>query len=391
MATPRLERRHQPSGLNSRFNGDRLAFAEYAARNRYMLVKAHTGSDHLDKKVDGNAPFELHPPPGFPGGHSKTYRRGVLLTHGLSDSPYTMRHLAAFFRQRGFRVMTILLPGHGTQPGDLLDVTWHEWAKTVAYGAYQLAEEVDEIYLAGYSTGATLSVYQSLRDSRVRGLFLFSPALRITRMAALANLHKLYSWLIPTGKWVDVKPDLDIYKYESFTRNAAAQAYALTRTLDALLRKQELDIPVFIAASADDITVKTSVILEFIARSRHPCSKLVLYTTEPDKIPSAIPANKLELVNSVVPGQKVLSSAHTAIVMSPEDEHYGAAGKYSNCVHYYPDEMEKYAACLSYPERDFQGEVTAKNLGVGIMRRLMYNPHFAALEFSMRKFIEQLP
>lgn len=391
MPIPRLERRHQPSGLNSRFSGDRLAFAEYVARNRYMLGKAHTGADHLDKKIDGNAPFELHPPPGFPGGQSKTYRRGVLLTHGLSDSPYTMRYLAAFFRQRGFRVMAILLPGHGTQPGDLLDVTWQEWAKTVAYGAYQLAEEVDEVYLAGYSTGATLSVYQSLRDNRVRGLFLFSPALKIARRAAFAKLHRLYSWLIPAAKWVDIKPDLDIYKYESFTRNAAAQAYALTRTIDVLLRQQELEIPVFIAASADDMTVKISAILEFTARSRHPCSKLVLYTTEPDKIPSAIPAARLELVNSVVPDQKVLSSAHTAIVISPGDEHYGAAGKYSNCVHYYPDDMGKYAACLKHPEQDFQGEVTAKNLGAGIMRRLMYNPHFAALELSMQKFIEQLP
>jgi len=391
MATPRLERRHQPSGLNSRFNGDRLAFAEYVARNRYMLVKANTGADHLDKKVDGNAPFELHPPPGFPGGQSKTYRRGVLLTHGLSDSPYMMRHLAAFFRQRGFRVMTILLPGHGTQPGDLLDVIWQEWAKTVAYGAYKLAEEVDEVYLAGYSTGATLSVYQSLRDNRVRGLFLFSPALRITRKAALAKLHKLYSWLIPAAKWVDIKPDLDIYKYESFAKNAAAQAYALTRTLDALLRQQELDIPVFIAASADDMTVKTSVILEFIARSRHPCSKLVLYTTEPDKMPSAILAEKLELVNSAVPEQRILSSAHSAIVMPPEDSHYGREGDYSNCVHYYPDEMEKYAACLAHPDQDFQGEITTKNLKAGILRRLTYNPNYAALEVSMQRFIDDLP
>ncbi len=75
-----------------------------------------------------------------------------------------MRHLAEFFLENGFRVMAVLLPGHGTQPGDLLEVTWQEWAKTVAYGAYKLAEEVDEVYLAGYSTGATLSVYQSLRD-----------------------------------------------------------------------------------------------------------------------------------------------------------------------------------------------------------------------------------
>ena len=391
MATPRLEARHRPSGLNFSFTEGRMKFEEYVARNRSLLYRAHAGAADLEKIVDGNAPFELHPSPGFPAGQKKPYRRGVLLTHGLSDSPYMMRHLAEFFRQNGFRVIAVLLPGHGTQPGDLLEVTWQEWAKTVAYGAYKLADEGDELYLAGYSTGATLSVYHSLRDYRVRGLFLFSPALRITRKAVLANLHKLYSWLIPSAKWVDIKPDLDIYKYESFTKNAAAQMYSLTRALDAQLRQYEIDIPVFIAASTDDMTVKTSVIEEFIARARHPSNKLVLYTTEPERFSHDLPSEKLELVNSAVPGQKILGSAHTAIVMPPEDRHYGAAGEYSNCVHYYPDEMEKYAACLRHPEQDYQGEITEKNLKAGILRRLTYNPNFAALKVSMRQFIDRMP
>ena len=404
VATPPLEARHQPSGSNLLFNGNplvngsRLAFADYVTRNRDMLSRAHAGAADLQKIVDGNAPFELTPPPGFSAGQQKPYRRGILLTHGLSDSPYSMRHLAAFFQENGFRVMAVLLPGHGTQPGDLLEATWQEWAKTVAYGAYKLAGEVDEVYLAGYSTGATLSVYQSLRDNRVRGLFLFSPALKITRWAALANLHKLYSWLIPSARWIDIKPDLDIYKYESFTKNAAAQLYALTQELDVHLQQpqlqgqgQGLDIPVFIAASADDMTVKTSIIIEFIARARHPSSKLVLYTTEAEKFPPGFLEGRLELVNSVVPEQKILSSAHTAIVMPPEDRHYGVAGEYSNCVHYYPDEMEKYAACIKNPSADFQGEITEKNLKAGILRRLMYNPNFAALEVSMQRFIDDLP
>ena len=391
MAKPPLEKRHQPSGLNSSFNGDRLVFADYVARNRNLLRRAHAGAADLEKIVDGNAPFELQPPPGFSPGQQKPYRRGVLLTHGLSDSPYSMLHLAAFFQQNGFRVMTVLLPGHGTQPGDLLDVTWQEWAKTVAYGAYQLAEEVDEVYLAGYSTGATLSVYHSLRDNRVRGLFLFSPALKITRRAAFANLHKLYSWLIPSARWVDIKPDLDIYKYESFTRNAAAQTYALTRELGRKLQGHQLDIPVFIAASADDMTVKTSVIFEFTKHACPPSSRLVIYTTEPEKFPRDFPADKLELVNSVFPAQKILSSAHTAIVLPPEDRHYGINGEYSNYMHYYPDDMEKYAACLEHPEQDFQGEITEKNLETGILRRLMYNPNFAALKVSMQRFIDNLP
>jgi esterase/lipase len=391
VATPPLEARHQPSGLNSRFNGERLVFAEYVARNRDMLKRFHTGAADLDKIVDGNAPFELEPLTGYPAGQHKPYRRGILLTHGLSDSPYMMRYLAAFFQQNGFRVMAVLLPGHGTQPGDMLEVNWQEWAKTVAYGAYKLADEVDELYLAGYSTGATLSVYHSLRDYRVRGLFLFSPAIRVTSKAALANLHKLYSWLVPSAKWVDIKPDLDIYKYESFTKNAATQTYDLTRKLKDQMRKHELDIPVFIAASEDDRTVNTSVIFEFIERVRYPSSKLVLYTNRPEKYSPDFLADRLELVNSAVPGQRILSSAHTSIVIPPEDKHYGMTGEYSNCVHYFPDNMEKYAACLKHPEQDFQGEVTAKNLKAGIMRRLMYNPHFESLKISMQKFIDRLP
>ena len=391
-----LESRHKRSGLNTIFNGSALAFADYVTRTREMLGRAHylTSDINREEVIVGNAPFELKPPPGFIPGQQKTYRRGILLTHGLSDSPYSMRHLAAFFQQSGFRVMVILLPGHGTQPGDLLDVGWQEWAKAVAYGVDRLAEEVDQVYLGGYSLGGTLSIYHSLGDSRVRGLFLFSPALQISQWAAWANFHKLYSWLMPAQKWIVIKPDRDIYKYESLPKNAAAQIYALTHALRIQLQQpqlQGLNIPIFAAASADDITVKISATMKFMAGTRHPASKLVLYTTEPEKFPADFPVEKLELVNSVIPEQKILSSAHTATVISPEDKHYGVAGEYANCVHYYPGEMEKYTACMTNPATNFQGEVTEKNLQVGILQRLMYNPNFAALKVSMQQFIDKLP
>lgn len=391
MATPPLEARHQPSGLNALFQGEGLTFAEYVARTRSMLLRVHYGSADTGRIIEGNEPFELKPAAGFPAGQHKPYRRGILLTHGLTGSPYFMRYLAEFFRENGFLVMAVLLPGHGTQPGDLLEIDRREWIKTLAYGTEQLAEQVDEVYLAGYSIGGTLSVIHSLLDPRVRGLFLFSPALRITRQAALANLHKVYSWLVPSAKWVDILPDRDIYKYESFTKNAAAQTYALTRELNRKLQGRGLDIPVFAVASENDMTVDTGATLDFMARARHPSSKLVYYTTRPEISPHGIPAEKLELLNSVLPAQRILSLAHTAIVIPPEDRHYGVAGEYCNCVHYYPHDMEKFTACLTHPEQDQQGEVTAQNLAAGVMRRLMYNPHFAALKNSMQRFIEFLP
>lgn len=397
-ATLRLEARHYVSGLNSLFNGNQLSFAEYVSTTRDMIRKVRAASypDNLDqaslnKAVDGNSPFALEPLGADTTGQKKKYRRGILLTHGLSDSPYFMRHLAAFFQAIGFRVMAVLLPGHGTRPGDLLDVSWQEWSRAVAYGTDRLAAEVDELYLGGYSAGGALSIYQSLRDERVRGLFLFAPALAITHRAAYASLHRLVSWLLPRAKWVDIKPDNDIYKYESFAKNTATQMYELTQAVCDQLKLQQLTIPIFTVASVDDKTVSQSAIRDFMAQQSSAANKFILYSTDAAKLVQNASAEKIEWVNSLVPEQKILSSAHTAILIPAEDEHYGVNGDYANCAHYYPDNMDKYAACTQRPKDCWLGEITEKNLAAGILCRLMYNPNFSALKHSLNRFIDNLP
>jgi esterase/lipase len=386
----RLGARHQPSGVNTHFEGTGLPFADYVRRTQAMLRQVHAGKIDLEKIVAGNSPFELHPAGDFQKGRDKPYKRGVLLTHGLTDSPYFMQHLAAFFQDNGFRVMAVLLPGHGTQPGDLLDVRWQEWAKAVAYGAECLAAEVDELYLAGFSAGAALSILHSLHDQQVRGLLLFSPALEIPARAKHAHWHRWYSWLMPLAKWAHIRPDADIYKYESLTKNSVAQVHALCKTLGTQLQSHDLAIPVFAAASADDVTVHTSATLRFMARVRHSSSRLVLYSTATNKPPTGIQTERLELVNSVVPDQNIVSSAHTAIVLPPDDPHYGAAGEYVNCAHYYEDDIDKYNACKNRSEPVLQGEITRANLEAGILRRLMYNPNFSGLKTSMKRFLDSL-
>ena len=391
--SPLLGMRHRPSGLNSAFSGAQLTFPEYIEHCRDLIAQARSelSASALKKVIDGNAPFELFPAAGYSPGKDKIYRRGILLTHGLTDSPYFMRHLAAFFQGNGFRVMAVLLPGHGTRPGDLLDVRWQEWAKAVAYGVDKLALEVDEVYLGGYSAGGALSVYQSFCDQRVRGLFLFSPALKVSPKAALAHVHKTYSWLAPSAKWWAIKPDTDIYKYESFTKNAAAQMHALTQAVRAQMAKSQVRIPVFAVVSQDDATVNTAATVEFMAHAPHSANKLVYYFSKAEKIPAGFPKEKIECVNSVFPEHKIISSAHTAIVLPREDTYYGDQGEYFNGIHYYPGEMERYAVCNLQAEQLLQGEITAENLKAGTLRRLMHNPNFATLKIAMRQFIDSLP
>ena len=391
-ATQQLEARHHVSGLNSRFNGNQLEFSDYVLLNRKMIAQARSGltSANQEKIIEGNAPFEFNPTGNYSKGRTKPYQRGVLLIHGLTDSPYFMRPLGRFFQENGFRVMAVLLPGHGTQPGDLLDVRWQEWAKTVAYGADKLVTEVDELYLAGFSAGGVLSVYQALCDQRVRGLFLFSPAFSISPKAARAHLHKPFSWLFPTAKWVGIMPDRDLYKYESFPKNAASQMHALTREINEQELLHKLNLPIFTAVSADDTTAETSSTLNFMMRIPHASSKLVLYAADKGEHALGFPEEKLELVNSVAPEHRILSASHTSIMLPPDDKHYGMKGEYSNCTHYFPNEMEKYNECINHPDKVLQGEITPQNLAVGTMRRLMFNPNFDKLTRSIRKFIEKL-
>lgn len=372
-----LGMRHQSSGLNSHFVGEGLSFAVYVQRTQAMLRQIHEGKNEQDEIVAGNAPFELLPSGNFERGRDKPFKRGILLVHGLSDSPYHVRHLGEFFRSQGFRVMALLLPGHGSQPGDLLDIDWREWAKAVHYGADTLEAEVDELYLGGYSAGATLCALQSAHDRRVRGMFLFSPAFEIDSRAKWANLHRLYSRFLPKEAWLEVRQDKDRYKYESFCKNAAAQMYALIKALPQTGAK----IPVFLAASADDATVHSGATLHYLHRAEHVGCRLVWYATE------KVERHNIEWVNSALPERRILGSAHTAIVMPPDDPHYGANGDYLNFLHYYDSDNEKYKACMAQPQNAWLGEVSAQNLRRGNLRRLMYNPHWAEMEKSMRKFI----
>ncbi len=390
---PTLDARHRPSGLNSQFHGGQPDFSAYIADTRQMLYEARSRietPDTLKHSVEVNSPFELVAV-GQPAGREKPYRRGVLLIHGLTDSPYFMRPLAEFFQEQGFRVMAILLPGHGTQPGDLLDIRWRDWARTVRYGIERLDEEADEIFLAGLSVGGALAVFLGQRDPRVRGLMLFSPALRITERAAHAYLHKLYSWLYPPAKWVSIMPDRDPHKYESLPMNAAFQTYRLTQAVQAGLRREPLRLPVFAAASEDDVSVDSTATLKLMARLPHPANRLVWYTRTPSRQPAGIAQERVELVNSVIPEENILSFSHLSLMLPRDDPFYGAHGTYSNCLHYFPEEMDKYTACSGNSPPVLQGEVTEQNLRAGLMRRLTYNPHFAALKRSLQRFLESLP
>jgi hypothetical protein len=204
-----IAERHRCSGYNSAFQSDARSMDEYLAEWRRRIAAARTdlGEPPRLDLVEGNSPFVLRPD------RPRRPSRGILMVHGLSDSAFLVRDIAEFFHREGFYVFAIVLPGHGTRPGDLLQIGWQDWLQGHQHALGLLAREVDELYLLGFSAGAALNIYQALHHSAIKALFLFAPALRVRRMARLACPLSRLGHIWERFNWLDLQPDDDPFKY----------------------------------------------------------------------------------------------------------------------------------------------------------------------------------
>ena len=163
-------------------------YARIEPEDRRLINRYHRNSlSNPDRwSFNWNRTFEL--PTDVP-------RAGVLLLHGMSDSPYSLRSLGQRLHSAGAWVIGLRLPGHGTAPSGLVRVQWEDMAAAVRLAVLHLREKVGEspLFLVGYSNGGALAVNYAismLEDSTlppVTGLVLISPSIGVTPVAALAS------------------------------------------------------------------------------------------------------------------------------------------------------------------------------------------------------------
>ena len=192
---------------------------------------------------DWNRSFEL-----LPSGPA----RGVaVLLHGLSDSPYSMRHLARHYQARGWAAVVIRLPGHGTVPGGLVRADTGQWraaTRLAVREAMRLAPG-RPIHLIGYSNGAALALahaLDSLADPALgtpQALVLLSPLIGLPNPAGVSQLIRIPAMLPATVRlaWLDLLPEYNPFKYNSFPINAGLQADRMTKIVATGLARARTD------------------------------------------------------------------------------------------------------------------------------------------------------
>jgi len=113
----------------------------------------------------------------------KGNRSGCLLLHGLSSTPFEMHFLADHLSKIGYTVSVPLLPGHGTEPEDLINLSWYNWFAHVKEALFELRKKVRKIYIVGQSMGAALALHLAAHYE-VDGIVALAPGLYLKKKRA---------------------------------------------------------------------------------------------------------------------------------------------------------------------------------------------------------------
>jgi carboxylesterase len=166
-----------------------------------------------------------------PGGYRIEARRlGVLLVHGLTSTPQAMQALGEALAQQGLDVEAVLLPGHGTQPEDLLGVKWVDWYEHVREAAALMRQRYDCVFVCGQSLGGSLALRLAAEEELDGVITLAGMAyMRDWKLLFLPVLSRLVRWRHSPGNDI-AKPGVqDAGSYDRMPLSAIGELLSLGR------------------------------------------------------------------------------------------------------------------------------------------------------------------
>ena len=159
---------------------------------------------------------------------------GVLLSHGFTGCPQSIRGWAEHLHAAGLTVAAPLLPGHGTRWQDLNATTWADWYAEVEQAFDRLRSTCDQVFVMGLSMGGTLVLrLAEQRAAEVAGVVVVNASLATERKDA--KLLPVLKHLIPAmpGIASDIsKPGVTELAYPKLPLKAAhslQQAWPVVR------------------------------------------------------------------------------------------------------------------------------------------------------------------
>lgn len=182
-------------------------------------------------------------------------RTGVLLSHGFTGSPSSMRPWAHYLADAGLKVSAPRLPGHGTSWQAMNRTSWEDWYAAVERAYLRLREECDLVVVGGQSMGGALVLHLAAEyGPAIGGVVLVNPSLidRRPEMAVLPVARRLVGSVSGIGNDI-AKPGVAEHSYDRIPLNALAGLQRLWRTVGRELPRVRQPLLVF--RSAEDHVV----------------------------------------------------------------------------------------------------------------------------------------
>jgi carboxylesterase len=202
-------------------------------------------------------------------GHGENSKIGIILVHGFTGSPASMRPWGEFLNSKGYTVRVPLLPGHGTKVEDLNRVKWQEWPAKVIFEIEQASQTCDRIILIGLSMGGgtILNVAASLANEKINhknivAMILVNPMIHVRGVPAeLAYFLSRFQRLRKSVGDDIKRPGVTEWGYDALPTRGVHQLLKMLRITRRDLHTIKIPIQLFHSVSDHTLPVSNTEIV----------------------------------------------------------------------------------------------------------------------------------
>jgi carboxylesterase len=183
---------------------------------------------------------------------------GVLLCHGFTGTPQSLRPWGEYLADRGYSVRLPLLPGHGTTWQEMNRTRWEDWYACVDAAFRELHEDCERVVVCGLSMGGALALQLAQgHGPRISGLVLVNPAVKFDdpRTLLLPVLKNFVGSLAGVGNDIKKAGVTEL----AYTRTPLKAAHSQLIAWQSVVRDlPEVTQPVLLLRSPQDHVVPAS-------------------------------------------------------------------------------------------------------------------------------------
>jgi carboxylesterase len=183
---------------------------------------------------------------------------GILLLHGFTGSPKSMKPWGERMAAEGHTVRVPRLPGHGTRWQDMNLTRWEDWYAEADRAFLELQKSCERVFVFGLSMGGSLTLRLAEKHGdAIRGIVLVNPAVHSERPDRF--LLPVLQLVVPAFPGIsnDIKkPGQDEGAYDKIPLKAAHSLTALWK-----VTKEDLPTvrnPLLLFRSEEDHVVEAS-------------------------------------------------------------------------------------------------------------------------------------